>query len=342
MKVVRPAPRLVLGGLSVLLFVALLCALMTGATGFGPGALWTQPHSEAARASWLVISQIRAPRAVMALLTGAALAASGAVMQGMFRNPLADPGLTGVSSGAALGAALVIVLGNAGAGAGFVAHWAVPAGGITGALASTVVLYLFAARGGVSSPTLIILAGVALSAFAGALTGILVFRANDTALRDLTFWTMGSLSGAAWPQIGVLLPVLLPAAFIMGRIAGGLNVLLLGDEDAALTGCSVGRIRRLAMLCVALACGPIVSFVGVIGFVGVVVPHLVRLVSGPDHRILLPASALLGAALLLVADTLARVIAIPSDVPVGVVTAAIGAPVFVWQLARSQQTGRFS
>lgn len=342
MKVVRPAPRLVLGGLSVLLLVALLCALMTGATGFRPGALWTQPHSEAARASWLVISQIRAPRAVMALLTGAALAASGAVMQGMFRNPLADPGLTGVSSGAALGAALVIVLGNAGAGAGFVAHWAVPAGGITGALASTVVLYLFAARGGVSSPTLIILAGVALSAFAGALTGILVFRANDTALRDLTFWTMGSLSGAAWPQIGVLLPVLLPAAFIMGRIAGGLNVLLLGDEDAALTGCSVGRIRRLAMLCVALACGPIVSFVGVIGFVGVVVPHLVRLVSGPDHRILLPASALLGAALLLVADTLARVIAIPSDVPVGVVTAAIGAPVFVWQLARSQQTGRFS
>lgn len=182
---------------------------------------------------------------------------------------------------------------------------------------------------------MILLAGVALSAFAGALTGILIFRANDTALRDLTFWTMGSFAGATWSRIGLLCPFLLVAAWITAGLAAPLNALLLGESDARLMGYPVERIKRLAMLAVACAVGPTVSFAGAIGFVGVVVPHLVRLVTGPDHRLVLPGSALLGAALLMAADTLARVIAMPADVPVGIVTAVLGTPVFVWLLTRA-------
>lgn len=325
MTLSRPSSVLLISALLLLLLLAALLALSTGATGFG------LPRG---KLGWLVFSQIRAPRATLAALTGAVLAVSGAVMQGLFRNPLADPGLIGVSSGAALGAALMIVLGGGALGSGVLAAWAVPLGGMTGGLLATLLLYRFATRGGVTSTGMVILAGVALSAFAGAMTGILVFRANNTALRDLTFWMMGSLAGAGWTHIGLLLPFLLLAAVIFSGLAGPLNALLLGEADAALMGCRVERSKRLAMLGVALATGPVVAFVGVIGFIGVIVPHLVRLVTGPDHRIVLPGSALLGAVLLLTADTIARVIASPADVPVGVVTAAIGAPLFVWLLAQ--------
>lgn len=297
-------------------------ALVTGAMGFGLPKGTT---------GWLVLTQIRAPRVCLAVLTGAALAVSGAVMQGLFRNPLADPGLIGVSSGAALGAALVIVLAG-----GSLTVWGVPAGGMMGGLLATLILYRFATRSGMTSTGMVILAGVALGAFTGAITGILVFRANDTALRDLTFWTMGSLAGADWTRIVVLLPFLMMSAALFATIHRPLNALLLGEADAALMGFRVERTKKIAIFGVALAIGPLVSFVGVIGFIGVVVPHLVRLITGPDHRLVLPGSALLGALLLLIADTLARIIAIPADVPVGVVTAAIGAPLFVWLLVHAR------
>ncbi|GBR03659.1 FecCD family ABC transporter permease [Acetobacter oeni] len=337
MNIARPSPIGVMLGLVILLVTAVIASLMVGATGIGFHNLLHTTGSADEDMSWLIITQIRAPRVVLATLTGAALAVSGAVMQGLFRNPLADPGLIGVSSGAALGAASVIVMGGTALGSGLLSYWAVPAAGMAGGLASTTLLYIFATRNGLTSTTLVTLAGVALGAFASAITGILIFRANDTALRDLTFWTMGSLSGAAWSQILILAPFLLIAAFSMALISAPLNALLLGEDDARLMGYRVERVKRLAMFGVAVATGPVVAFVGVIGFIGVVVPHLVRIVTGPDHRILLPASALLGAVLLLIADTLARIIAIPADVPVGVVTAAIGAPVFVWLLARAHQ-----
>lgn len=326
-----------------LLVLVTAVSLNVGATGVHLMALWHSGAQVDGFADRVVLTQIRGPRVVMAGLTGAALAVAGAVMQGLFRNPLADPGLIGVSSGAALATACMIVLGGAwvdvGAGAAQAAlmstAWAVPVAGMLGSFAAAWLLYVFATRGGVTSVSMILLAGVALSAFAGALTGILIFRANDTALRDLTFWTMGSFAGATWSRIGLLCPFLLVAAWITAGLAAPLNALLLGESDARLMGYPVERIKRLAMLAVACAVGPTVSFAGAIGFVGVVVPHLVRLVTGPDHRLVLPGSALLGAALLMAADTLARVIAMPADVPVGIVTAVLGTPVFVWLLTRA-------
>ncbi|MFT8611758.1 MAG: iron ABC transporter permease [Gluconobacter oxydans] len=316
-----------------LLLLAIIAALNIGATGVHLSALWhgvTDPDIQADR---IVLLRIRGPRVVMSGLTGAALAVAGAVMQGLFRNPLADPGLIGVSSGAALATACMIVLGGPWLVSGAWGVWAIPAAGMAGSFAAAYLLYLFATRGGVTSVSTILLAGVALGAFSGALTGILIFRANDTALRDLTFWTMGSFAGATWSRIGLLCPFLCVAAAVTARLATPLNALLLGESDARLIGYPVERIKRLAMVAVACAVGPTVSFVGAIGFVGVIVPHLVRLVTGPDHRLVLPGSALLGASLMIVADTLARVIAIPADVPVGIVTAVLGTPVFVWLLS---------
>ncbi|MFT8957784.1 MAG: iron ABC transporter permease [Gluconobacter oxydans] len=316
-----------------LLLLAVIAALNIGATGVHLSALWHGTTDPDIRADRIVLLRIRGPRVVMSGLTGAALAVAGAVMQGLFRNPLADPGLIGVSSGAALATACMIVLGGPWLVSGVWGVWAIPAAGMAGSFVAAYLLYLFATRGGVTSVSTILLAGVALGAFSGALTGILIFRANDTALRDLTFWTMGSFAGATWSRIGLLCPFLCVAAAVTARLATPLNALLLGESDARLIGYPVERIKRLAMVAVACAVGPTVAFVGVIGFVGVIVPHLVRLVTGPDHRLVLPGSALLGASLMIVADTLARVIAIPADVPVGIVTAVLGTPVFVWLLS---------
>lgn len=322
-----------------LLLLAVTAALNIGATGVHLSALWHGTTDPDIRTDRIVLLRIRGPRVVMSGLTGAALAVAGAVMQGLFRNPLADPGLIGVSSGAALATACMIVLGGPWLVSGAWGVWAIPAAGMAGSFAAAYLLYLFATRGGVTSVSTILLAGVALGAFSGALTGILIFRANDTALRDLTFWTMGSFAGATWSRIGLLCPFLCVAAAVTARLTTPLNALLLGESDARLIGYPVERIKRLAMVAVACAVGPTVSFVGAIGFVGVIVPHLVRLVTGPDHRLVLPGSALLGASLMIVADTLARVIAIPADVPVGIVTAVLGTPVFVWLLSGAHGRG---
>ncbi|MFT8852017.1 MAG: iron ABC transporter permease [Acetobacter malorum] len=346
MSLARRRAVLFLCALFPALIVAVGISLNVGATGVHLTALWHESLQGGIGAGNIadrvVLTQIRGPRVVMAGLTGAALAVAGAVMQGLFRNPLADPGLIGVSSGAALTTACMLVLGGAwldmNAGGGRVTllstAWAVPLAGMFGSFVAACALYLFATRGGATSVSMILLAGVAFSAFSGALTGILIFRANDTALRDLTFWTMGSFAGATWPRIGLLCPFLLVAGWVAACLASPLNALLLGESDARLMGYPVERIKRLAMFAVACAVGPAVSFVGAVGFVGVVVPHLVRLVTGPDHRLVLPGSALLGAILLIAADTLARVIAMPADVPVGIVTAVLGTPVFVWLLTR--------
>ena len=343
MTLVRRRAILFLCALLPLLLLVIAVSLNVGATGMHLMALWHGSAQGDGLVDRVVLTHIRGPRVVMAGLTGAALAVAGAVMQGLFRNPLADPGLIGVSSGAALATACMIVLGGAGLdigsggmhGLGMGTAWTVPVAGMLGSFGAAWLLYMFATRGGVTSVSMILLAGVALSAFAGALTGVLIFRANDTALRDLTFWTMGSFAGATWSRVGMLCPFLLVATWISTRLALPLNALLLGETDARLMGYPVERIKRYAMLLVACGVGPTVSFAGAIGFVGVVVPHLVRLVTGPDHRLVLPGSALLGAALLIAADTLARVIAMPADVPVGIVTAVLGTPVFVWLLTRA-------
>lgn len=312
------------------LVASVLLSLASGATGFGihPGGVDDPALTR------LIVLGIRLPRIVLAVLVGAGLGAAGAVMQGLFRNPLADPGLIGVSSGAALGATLMIVEGVIWFGSGVMARWGIPAGGMLGACVMTGILHRFSTRQGRVSTSRLVLAGVALGALASAATGILLYRANDAALRDLTFWTMGSLAGVRWSEIEILAPFILASLALLMALARPLNLLLLGEENAALMGCRVGQVKFLCLLAVTLSVGPAVAFSGVIGFVGVIVPHLVRLASGPDHRFLIPGSALMGALLLVSSDMLARLIAIPSDVPVGIVTAGLGAPVFIWLLMR--------
>ncbi|RUT26186.1 iron ABC transporter [Asaia sp. W19] len=321
-------PALVLLGLG--LAASVLLALASGATGFGFAPIRASDPQMAR----MIIMDIRLPRVVLALLVGAGLGAAGAVMQGLFRNPLADPGLIGVSSGAALGTTLMIVQGPIWFGAGIIARWGIPAGGMLGACALTLVLQAMSTRQGGISTNRLVLAGVALGALASAATGILLYRANDTALRDLTFWSMGGLSGARWPEIDILAPLILLALLLLMALTRPLNLLLAGEENAMLMGCRVRAVKYLSLFAVMMAVGPAVSFSGVIGFVGVIVPHLVRLVCGPDHRFLIPGSALLGAILLVLSDTLARVIASPAEVPVGIITAGLGAPVFIWLLLR--------
>lgn len=285
-----------------------------------------------------VLMVIRLPRVVAGLLIGASLAVAGASIQGLFRNPLADPGLIGISSGSALAAALMIVLGNRLFG-GFIAvfgDWALPVAAFAGGFMTTLLIYRLATLGGRTSVMTMLLAGIAINALCGACIGLLTFIATDDQLRDLTFWSLGSLGRANWSAIGAMLPFTLIALLPLPFLARSLNALLLGEAEAGHLGINVERIKVLVVVLVALAVGAGVAVAGMIGFVGLVVPHLIRLTLGPDHRTLLPASALLGASLLLAADLLARTIAVPAEVPIGIVTALVGGPFFLWLLLRDR------
>lgn len=328
-------------GLVLLCVVVAIVAIGQGAARIPPLRVldilfgWaTGDQAVPAARDGLVVTAIRLPRVLLGLLVGAALAVSGALMQGLFRNPLADPGLVGVSSGAGLAAAGTIVLGDrylVGV-LGKLPFLALPIGAFLGGLAATLTLYLIATRQGRTSVSTMLLAGVALGALAGALTGLLAFLSDDRQLRDLTFWSLGSLGGASWSKLAVVAPIMLPLLLAMPLLARGLNALMLGEAEAYHLGVPVQRIKGLAILLVALCVGASVACSGVIGFVGIVVPHLVRLAVGPDHRLLLPLSALGGAALLTGADIVARLIVAPAELPIGIVTAAIGAPFFLWLL----------
>lgn len=286
----------------------------------------------------LIVYDIRLPRVILGMLIGAALAVSGAVMQGLFRNPLADPGLIGVSAGASLGAVAVIVLGGTMLAPVTVllGTLALPLAAFCGGLATTLVLYQVATRRGQTSVATMLLAGIALAALAMALTGILIFIADDRQLRDLTFWQLGSLGGATWAKIASVGPIIVLALAAMPFLARGLNALALGEATAGHLGIPVQRLKYTAIIGVSAAVGASVAVSGGIGFVGIVVPHLLRLLIGPDNRYLLPASALLGATLLLLADAVARTIVAPAELPIGIVTAISGAPFFLWILLRKR------
>ena len=284
----------------------------------------------------VVLFDIRLPRLAMGVLVGAALATSGAVMQGLFRNPLADPGIVGVSAGAGLAAITAIVLGSLlPASLQQVLGTAlVPVSAFLGGWASTLVLYRVSTRGGQTSVATMLLAGIALGALSGAVSGILVYIADDTQLRDLTFWGMGSLAGATWSKVVAALPIIGLALLASPMLAQGLNALALGEAAAGHVGIPVQRVKNTAILAVAGATGAAVAISGGIGFIGIVVPHLLRLASGPDHHRLLPNAALLGAVLLLAADIISRVVIAPAELPIGIVTAVLGAPVFLWILLK--------
>jgi iron complex transport system permease protein len=293
--------------------------------------------SAAAARDQLILWSIRLPRVAMATVVGALLAAAGTVMQGLFRNSLADPGLVGVSAGAGLAAAATIVVGDKALPVA-VMNWPflMPIAAFCGALATTALLYRFATWQGRTSIATMLLAGLALGALAGAGTGLLVFLADDRQLRDITFWMLGSLAGATWSKITAILPILVLFLISAGLVSRGLDLFALGETEAFHMGVSVERLKRFLIVLVAAAAGAAVSVSGVIGFVGIIIPHLLRLLIGPGHRLLLPASACAGAILLLTADTFARTIAAPAELPIGIVTAIIGAPFFLFLLLRQR------
>ena len=329
--------RLVIALLGVCFVFSILLSLATGPTGVGLGDLlaWITGRAETmALQDRVILESVRIPRTLLGLLAGAGLAVSGAMMQGLFRNPLADPGIVGVTSGAALAAVIAIVLGGSVLApvAALLGPWFLPLFAFVGGLINTLLLYAIATEKGETSTTMLVLAGIAIGALTGAATGLLVFWADDRALRDITFWSLGSLGGATYSKILSVLPFIAVVLALVPFLARGLDALILGDAAAFHMGVPVQRLKRIAILAVAAACGATVAAVGSIGFVGIVVPHLLRLVMGPSHRYLLPGSALGGAALLVAADSVARTIVSPAELPIGIVTALIGTPVFLFLL----------
>ncbi|HCE2339058.1 TPA: iron ABC transporter permease [Vibrio parahaemolyticus] len=297
-------------------------------------------HSELAPHIQLVINEIRLPRTILCMFIGAILAICGVVMQGLFRNPLAEPGIIGVSAGAALGGAFAIVV-----FAEFSQNHpqlmnlaALPLFAFLGGALTTVLVYWLGTNKFGTSVTIMLLAGVAISALSGAAIGFLNFSADDQMLRDLTLWSMGSLAGANWAGIGLSSVILVVLLFWFHKKAMSLNALLLGESEARHLGVPVQKLKRQLILLSAVGVGVTVSICGAIGFIGLVIPHLGRMLAGPDHRTLLPISALLGALLLTCADMIARVLLAPAELPVGIVTALIGAPFFIYLLF--QQRGK--
>jgi iron complex transport system permease protein len=340
----RPSPLLVGAILIAGVVVVALLAATVGAAGIPLARLMAALGLAEADPAFLardqlVLWSIRIPRIAIAGMIGGLLALSGAIMQGLFRNPLADPALVGVSSGGALAAAATIVISDSALGAsfGFLRLELLPVAAFAGSLLTTMILYRIASRDGRTSVAMFLLAGLAIAAIANAGLGLLVFVADDRQLRDITFWLLGSLSGATWPKAAMVAPVLLAALAIIPLIARGLDVLVLGEAEAFHTGVDVERLKKISIVLISAMTGVAVSICGVVGFVGIVVPHLLRIVIGPGHRLLLPASICLGAILLIGADTIARVLAAPAEIPIGILTAALGAPFFLFILLRQRK-----
>ncbi|MCY1016535.1 FecCD family ABC transporter permease [Pyxidicoccus sp. MSG2] len=329
--------------LALLLVGVALASLAVGAVHVPPlalvggvlGALGVDIGSGLSSAQEAVLLSIRLPRVVLAVLVGAVLATCGAALQALFRNPLVEPGLLGTSSGAALGAVAAIVLDvSLSTRLGTLRLLAVPGAAFLGALGATLLAQRLGRGDGRTETARILLAGVAVSAGASAGIGLLTQVATDAQLRSITFWSWGSLGGASWDVVGAAAVPLCVALALLLREARALNLLLLGEREAWHLGVDVERLKRRLVLAAALGVGAAVSATGIIGFVGLLVPALLRLAMGPDHRRLLGASALLGAALLVAADLLARTAAAPAELPVGALTSVLGVPVFIGLLAR--------
>lgn len=271
------------------------------------------------------------PRVVLAILVGAALGCAGALLQGVFANPLAEPGVIGVSAGAAVGASAAIVVGGA-----FAAGWTVAASAFIAGLITTVAVYVLARHDGRTEVVTLVLTGVAVNAFAGGLIAFFTFIASPAARDQIVFWQLGSLNGATWSAVAVVAPMTVAGIAATMVIAAKLDLLSLGESAARHLGLDVERLRLIAVLIVALLVSSSVAFTGIILFVGLVVPHLMRIAVGPGHRVLIPASALCGSLVLLLADLGARSLVANADLPLGMLTALVGGPFFFWLLRRTR------
>ncbi|NKY54692.1 FecCD family ABC transporter permease [Nocardia flavorosea] len=275
--------------------------------------------------------EVRFPRVMLAILVGAALATAGALLQGVFANPLAEPGVIGVSSGAAVGAGAVIVFGGA-----FVAAWSVAAAAFVAGLITTVLVYLLSRSGGRTEVVTLVLTGVAINAFAGGLIAFLLFVASPAARDQIVFWQLGSLNGATWDAVVVVAVLAATGVAAAVVVAPRLDLLALGESAARHLGVDVERLRRTVIVIVAVLTTAGVAFTGIILFVGLIVPHVVRMIVGPGHRALIPVSAVTGAVVLLTADVAARSLVDNADLPLGMLTSLIGGPFFFWLLRRTR------
>ncbi|WP_052354061.1 FecCD family ABC transporter permease [Flectobacillus major] len=297
---------------------------------------WTNTHFAEQQA--VILTVIRLPRVLMGILVGAVLGITGASMQGLFRNPLADPGLIGISSGASLFAVGMIVLelkviqqlnGLAGLyGMSFVAFF--------GACLTTVLVYQLSKVEGKAVVTTMLLAGIAVNALSGAITGLMTYMANDAQLRTIQFWGLGSLGGASWDALKVATPLCLIPILFVPRLGKALNAFALGESQAEHLGINPIRLKNQIIILTTLGVGVSVALCGAIGFVGLIIPHIIRLFAGADHRLVLPASALLGAIVLTLADLVSRTIVAPAELPIGIVTAMLGTPIFIWILVKNR------
>lgn len=291
-----------------------------------------------------IIFQLRLPRVLGTLLVGATLGITGAALQGLFRNPLADPGLVGVSAGATLFAALSILL----AGGLFSTvnllglNLMMAFAAFAGALGASFIVYRLASYRQQTDMATLLLAGIAFNALAAAITGLVIYMSNDSQMRSIAFWTMGSLAGTAWKELAVMLPFFITSAFLILRRWKSLNAFSLGEREARYLGENTTGLKREMMLATALGVGVAVAFCGIISFVGLVVPHLVRMTLSSNHRRLLPGAALMGANILLMSDLLCRTLAAPAEIPVGIITAIIGVPFFIYLIIRNRSRLHFA
>ena len=320
---------------SLLLLFAIILSLAIGSVFISPSELWQTILGHGTDISTSILWKIRLPRTVLIVLTGAALGGSGATYQGLFRNPLADPFLIGVASGAALGAVIAMSV-----------KWpysfwgllAIPMAAFIAALLTVFIVYNLARVGRTVPTTSLILAGVAFSSFATSLTSFLMLRSTGEVRRALG-WLLGGASQSGWTAILAIAPYLVIGLGILVFSGHALNLLQFGDDQAQQLGLNVTRTKRILLIASSLSTAAAVAFSGIIGFIGLVVPHLIRLWFGPDYKRLLPLSILGGAASLLISDVIARVVIAPQEIPVGIVTSLAGAPFFLWVLRRSKNQG---
>ncbi len=339
-------PGAAIAVLAIACVVGVVLSVAIGSVPVAPGRVveviiahlvpWTG-DSAAAGLDGRIVWEFRLPRALLGLFVGAALAVAGAVLQAVVRNPLADPFVFGVSSGASVAAVAALTLTS-----GLFATLSVPVAAFVGAFLTTLVVFLLAQRGGRVTPNRLVLAGVAMSYLLSSITSYLVLRASGPGqgVGQVLSWLSGSLAAAQWSDLGLPALVLVAATVLLVLLAPVLNAFLTGDETAASLGVDVGRVRLLLFVITSLLVGVVVAVSGAIGFVGLVVPHAVRMVIGSDHRWVLPASALAGGLLLVVVDIGARLVLAPTEVPVGLLTAVVGAPFFLWLLRRSGRAER--
>ena len=286
-----------------------------------------------------VMNIVRLPRVLLGILVGAALGISGAAIQGIFRNPLAEPGLIGISAGASLMAVIIIVLeiGLLTSLSNLLGYYLLAFGAFAGAGIAAMLVYQISRTDGKSSVATMLLGGIAINALAGALTGLITFAADDQQLRNITFWMLGSLGGATWQTVMAVLPFILIPILLLPRLGKALNAFSLGEVQAAQLGLKVGLIKRNVVVLATMAVGAAVAVSGIIGFVGLLVPHTIRLIIGVDNKHVLPASALFGALMLTLADMLCRTIIAPIELPIGVITALLGTPLFLYILIKDKK-----